>query len=359
MTAALVPVRPDRVVGGMFGLADLAARRGPRGVTVDGIGATRDRIEVTSGRGAVALALALLGARRVWLPSFLCPVLVRAVAPARIGWYPIDGRLRVADDTWVRRIRPGDLVLGIDYFGAPFDPALGGVVERGAWLLEDAAQAQHCPGQAPADLVVRSPRKWFGIADGATLEARSERGAALLVESGDLPSPDSSWLVRSRTAAARRAQFDHGGGPPDWYSAFRRAEETVPIEPQAMSAASSRRLAAIEADATTLREAVAARLANGRRLLDGLGGRAVIPDLVERGVPIGIPVRLESRDGVRDGLARERIFAPIHWRLGKAVPARFHASHDLVGEILTLPCDERATLDDMDRTLLVIGRAGR
>ncbi|HET9051006.1 MAG TPA: hypothetical protein VFO60_04840, partial [Candidatus Dormibacteraeota bacterium] len=57
-----------------------------------------------------------------------------------------------------------------------------------------------------------------------------------------------------------------------------------------------------------------------------------------------------DRDELRRGLAREGIFAPIHWELPGAVTVREHPrEHAIAASIVSLPCDQRYDAADMER----------
>ena len=57
---------------------------------------------------------------------------------------------------------------------------------------------------------------------------------------------------------------------------------------------------------------------------------------------------------MREKLFKQEIYPPIHWRLAGAVPESFVASHRLAADILTLPCDQRYALADMERMVAAV-----
>jgi hypothetical protein len=68
-------------------------------------------------------------------------------------------------------------------------------------------------------------------------------------------------------------------------------------------------------------------------------------------VPSGFPVRVNAaaRASVLRHLHAEGIYVPVHWPIAAVVPASFHRSHELALSCMTLLCDQRCTLEDMDR----------
>lgn len=85
-------------------------------------------------------------------------------------------------------------------------------------------------------------------------------------------------------------------------------------------------------------------------LLSEIGDIALFRDRQEA-VPIGFPVVIEDRDRVRKQLYEEMIYPPVHWDVSKVAPVNFTQSHDLSKRIMTLPCDGRYQISDMERVI--------
>lgn len=97
---------------------------------------------------------------------------------------------------------------------------------------------------------------------------------------------------------------------------------------------------------------------DGRHLAEGLREMAIFPDLPEGVVPLGFPVRMAERDAARQRLFAEDIYPPVHWPIEDVVPPEFQSSHRLARWIMTLPCDQRCSPDDLDRALAILQRMG-
>jgi len=70
--------------------------------------------------------------------------------------------------------------------------------------------------------------------------------------------------------------------------------------------------------------------------------------LPDESVPLGYVIRLDNRDIVKEKLAAQRIFAPVHWQLPDEVDRkRFPDSVKLADSLLTLPIDQRYGPGDM------------
>jgi dTDP-4-amino-4,6-dideoxygalactose transaminase len=338
-----------RLIGGLFGLAEVspeeaaAAAGRPKPAFLDG-----SPVLTVSARAAIALLLDTIRPVKVWLPSYVCAALFDVVAcRARVCWYPVGADLRPADPSWLERVETDDVVVVVDYFGFPapaelFEEARG----RGAFVLEDASQALLTTGVgAQADAVVFSPRKFAGVVDGGVLRVAA---ADRLPMQPLAAAPDEWWRI-ALEAAMGRAAYDRGSGDRSWFESFRRAENAVPDRPYAMSGLSADLLNAID-----FAEIAERRRSNYQCLQSRLRGRAVLPALSDGVVPLGFPVRLRHRDRVRQALFANDMFAPTHWRIDGLVPPDFTESLSLASAILTLPCDQRCSEDDMDRMAAVV-----
>ena len=99
-------------------------------------------------------------------------------------------------------------------------------------------------------------------------------------------------------------------------------------------------------------EVAAARLENLEVLSANLSNRfiAPAPPLAPSEIPLGYPILSENRDELRRKLASRRIFCPVHWPLPAEVSsAQFPEAHSLSEKIMTLPLDQRYTIEDMAR----------
>lgn len=326
----------ERVIGGTFGLAQAPV---PQGRPLFARGTF-----LANGTSALGVLLRALGVERVWLPSYLCVALVRAAeyAGTRVAFYAVDGTLTIADDAWLKDVRAGDAVAFIRYFGFDFPAAVAAAAgDKGAVVIEDCAQALFSDAPSSGNFAVFSPRKFLGVVDGGVLVGRRD---------ADLPplerAPADWWMAAFR-ASLLRACFDRHGGEREWFAAFREAEESAPVGPFAMSEL-SRTLLDTAFDYGAIRRQ---RAENYDRLAAALGDVALFPKRPANVVPLGFPIRVRDRDAVRQQLFERAIFPPVHWDLRGVVPADFVESHRLSSEIMTLPCDQRYDVADMDRTI--------
>ncbi len=330
------------VIGGVFGLAEAGA-----GATPPPFGA--GALFLANARSGILSVARALDPPTIWMPSYLCPVMVGCLGELRerVRFFQIAGDLSVPDWSFLGKVREGDLACVIDYFGWPCSRTLMTELSAaGALVLEDACQALLTDGIGlDADYLLFSPRKFLGVPDGGVLVPRG--AAKLELELGDAPE---EWSHTAHEAARQRAEFDGRGAADDdrgWYELYQRSE-AGPAGPYAMSGVARALL-----DTAFDYEAIATkRRTNHARLRARLAELALFPEPSPSVVPVGFVVRFaspEDRDRVREGLIAEGIYPPVHWPLAGLVPPNFAESHLLSRRILTLPCDQRYGPEDLDR----------
>jgi hypothetical protein len=339
MTAAC---SQQRIIGGGFGLEHGRANslRSPAFLE-------DPRLLLATARSAFTLLEGYLRPAQVWLPSYLCAAMLDAFQSdrTRIRFYSVDGHLRPDDRGWLRNIHPGDLAVFIDYFGFTRWGEHGREARRaGAWIVEDACHALLNDGfSETAHYVVSSPRKFVGVPDGGVLLTR--KGAE--VPGCELPPPSAAWWLDAFDASQLRAEFDRHGGERAWLPLFQKTDKMGPCQPMRMSELSVFLLQ----HRIDYAENAQRRRENYALLAAELAGVAVFPDLEPGVVPLGFPVRVRNRDQFRQALFDAEIYPAVHWPIAGVVPVEFETSHQLAGEIMTLPCDQRYSRSDMERML--------
>jgi hypothetical protein len=271
--------------------------------------------------------------RRVWLPSYLCPSLFEPFRRLEVRFYPVSARLAVADASWVREIEPHDLVIAIHYFGFELDSFPRALVAAaGARLVEDSSQALFRSQWTETYAAVFSPRKFIGLPDGGVITVSAD-GARTLA------APPPEWWLDALQVRMRRDA--------DRFRSFQTVEATIPL---GSYRASDLAVAMLEngTDYSLIRQT---RRANYEILLSRLRDFAIFDSLPDDCVPLGFPVRVpaERRDAILNFLYANSVYAPVHWRIAEAVPARLRESHVLARSILTMIVDQRYGPEDMHR----------
>jgi hypothetical protein len=301
----------SQMIGGMFGLVDLSKSEDQFPPFLEG-----RELFLYNARSGINIVASLLKPQVIWMPSFLCDAMLKAVHFFNVQFYDVDSYLQVPGK-WLDYVQRDDLVVFIDYFGFPFDPDLATYVkQRGGWVLEDACQALHSSHVGKfSDFVLFSPRKFLSVPDGGILRYN----VMVDFSANSLKDPPS-------------------------------IDNNSPVGPYTMSTL-SKILLERSFDYSSICKK---RIENYRVLNNYLSQFALFPNVPEDVVPLGYPIRLENRDYVRKMLFNNNIYPPVHWPIKNIVPEKFVESHRLADTILTLVCDQRYNPTDMKRTAEIV-----
>lgn len=332
----------NRIIGGMFGLPD----------TVEPVVAIeRDRwkflddsnLFLANARSGIVVLIDRLAPANVWMPSYLCPIMIEVVDQKKtnLQLYEVNYNLQISSTEWIDQVQTGDIVVLIDYFGFPLDSNTAIIAKnRGAWVLEDAAQAllsEHV-GQY-SDFILFSPRKSIGVPDGGVLVSCCD----MTFDNIELEPAPVSWWLRVLEGAINRREFDRYGGERRWYQLFRETDVSAPYGYIAMSDLSKKLLL----NCFDYSQIAQRRIENYSALLSELKHIVLFDNLPEGTVPFGFPVRHQQRNHIRESLFQKQIYPPVHWTIDGAVPEEFHESHRLSDHIMTLLCDQRYLTSDI------------
>ncbi|MDF1586578.1 aspartate aminotransferase family protein [Marinimicrococcus flavescens] len=299
-------------------------------------------------RSALAWLLGEVRPRRLWLPGFICREAAGAAAAAGIEplWFDVAADLSPRLEE--AALEAGDAVLAVDYFGQPPPAAFRQLAARRRDVLwiEDRAQAME-PGEAWGDVLLVSPRKLLGVADGGLLIGRA--GAPGLPAPGLAPASDPALLWRP---LLERLEAETANGR--WYASYQASEETHRVAPTAMTALSRGIL-----ERTAAAPIAAARRRNFAALARLLPDLAAIAGADPAWVPFGFPVRLPDPAAASRALAGKGMFCPRHWASLPSPAAACPDAHRLAATLLTLPCDQRYDEEAMTRLAFEVRRAAR
>jgi dTDP-4-amino-4,6-dideoxygalactose transaminase len=338
-----------KIIGGVFGLGT---------TLVDAGGAlpgflAENNLFLANATSALALLIRHLQPGQVWLPSYLCVALAIAArhGGSPVRFYPVSYDLDLQSSSWLDQVRLGDVVVMIDYFGFPMSLECADMVRsRGAWVVEDAAQALLTDGAGGhGDFAIFSPRKFLGVPDGGILLFNHPLDTTPI----RLEPPPADWWLEALNAAILRQHFDVHGGRRDWFDLFQQAQAHAPVGAFRISEL-SRLLLATCFDYAAIRRR---RIANFDRLAAGFADIALFPTRPAGVAPLAFPIRVKNRDSIRESLFSRCIYPPIHWALDGVVPESFVESHRLSSEVLSLPCDQRYDEGDMDRMTAALHEA--
>lgn len=332
-------IKPQ-IIGGMFGLCPLFSKTNNKPPFID-----EQSILLTNASSAIFLVIKSLNPNQVWLPSYLCDSLTKAVnkAQGNIVFYDVNSNLEITNWGWLEKIKNNDLVILINYFGLGINSSLVNAIKsKKGLILEDASQALLSQNiDQNSDFVIFSPRKFLGIPDGGILNCNYQ----LNFKQIELETPPRDWWLKSLSVTILRREFDIYGGERYWYKLFQETESDYPIGYYRMSELSQILLES----SFNYQEIAEKRVKNYQILQENLGDIALFPQLSPEVIPLGFPIKVKNRDSLRQLLFSKEIYPPIHWLIQDCVPEKFTDSHRLSREIMTLPCDQRYNEDDMKK----------
>jgi hypothetical protein len=319
----------------------------------------RDGIYVLSGRTAIDLIIQdIISTKRVinvYMPAWCCdsmlaPFVVRGID---IKFYDIS--LAESADTAEILCDFCDFRENIfyvtNYFGYENSLPVETVIkfkEQGSIILYDRTHSflmENDPYLALADYSFASIRKWMGVVAGAVVNG---------VKDCQL-KPYPHLECKERAMRMKKA-FIEGDGSIDkhaflnLYSEFGHhlAEDYQNYEMDDLSYA----LYKLE-DLSAMR---CKRRENAKYLHENLKGVKFMAEFTENAVPLFVPVFFETteqRNAVRKKLIEAQIYCPIHWPKSTLIPADFEANK-IYGTELSLICDQRYDLTDMERMVTLI-----
>jgi dTDP-4-amino-4,6-dideoxygalactose transaminase len=295
------------------------------------------------------------------LPAYLCPSVLQPFVEvgAEIEFYRVDHNLQICWDDLLERINSDTLaVLIIHYFGIPQPPIIFDqlrAVAPDVYIIEDLTHAWLSQslkddfGGRQGAITIYSPRKFFPVPDAGIVVVDADKI--------DLDAEVSStnwgftlrrtiglifrWLFSKSESeminclafyllhdAERKLDAEIAVSESSWIS--RRIMSNIDF--YAAAAARRRNYAALDAMLQTHEGLV----------------RPFYKCLPVDVTPLGYPILCKKRDRLKDFLIQQHVYPPIHWVLpsDKRI-AEFVHLVELSRDIMTLPIDQRYSLEDM------------
>jgi hypothetical protein len=312
------------------------------------------------GRSALLIAaLAILhrgGKRRAWIPAYSCASISQPFLQAgfEIEYYPVGPDLTCVAQC-LPQPKPGDTLLFVHYFGhhnGPMSRAAKEYRAAGVIVVEDCVQGSLMRKVGDhSDFAVTSFRKQLPLPDGAQL--RSRIPVDLSAMGLRLDVPDELFVSARLIGKLLRGIHEPAES---FLPLFALSENRLQSEitPHCMSWVSQWMMAR-----TDLEDVISKRRANWLSLAEKLKPdemrghiRPLFDSLGDDDVPLGLPVAVSAgyRDNLRRFLAGNEIYCSVHWPLPH-VPnsCRFENERRLESSILTLPVDQRMSIDHVNR----------
>lgn len=317
--------------------------------------ADRDGVYTISGRTAIDLVIQDIAKTRavhsVYMPAWGCDSMLAPFSHRNIhvDFYDVlfDGQLKCHTEI----TESAEILYMTNYFG--YENTLDIDVvrqfkDKGAIILYDRTHSflmENDPYLELADYSFASIRKWMGVIGGAVVKGVK-----------DVVLKPCPYLEPKETAMRMKQAYMAGDDSVDkqfflkLYGEFGHhlAEDYRDYAMDDLSYAIFK--------TTDIEAMKALRRANAQYLHEHLKGVRFVGELTDKAVPLFMPIFFDSseqRNAVRKKMIETQIYCPIHWPKPAMIPADFEANKIYDTE-LSLICDQRYNLDDMDRLVTLI-----
>lgn len=305
-----------------------------------------------SGRGAIFLLLEhwqnkIGRVPDIWLPSFLCSSVIETVRKCGLQARFYQDGPGEALSFVAPTPTDNDLVLVVHYFGHTNRRALNwlaGISSRRWGVVEDCVQSPYSGGVGiTGEYAITSLRKWWPAPDGATLHFQGEDWTPSLLD------PDEHFISRRLIAKLLRSQ--RGKAEEQHLKLLVESESLLDssVSARTVSWVSQTLLDCADLSSMCLRRRRNwINLAESLSELDGSVGamQCMYTSLSADAIPLAFPLRISPhlRDELRNYLASQRIYCPVHWVIGDNMG---YSTAELSQSTLSLPVDQRYDQDDM------------
>lgn len=301
------------------------------------------QIALNCGRACAAYLAELREIGRAWLPDYLCSSVSDALRSigVQIEVYPISRTLLPEYDCFLDRVRQGDWLYLVDYFGT----LSKGDVEDALRLFDGSVVVDEAQGYlrepwSGADTIYTC-RKFFGVPDGGYLATRDGSSLRRLLVRDESHGRMGFVLGRFERPAS------------EFYRESSENNRLFAIEPiKSMSLLTENLLRAIDYD-----RAVEIRKRNWAILDSELGDCNLLWEEVSRcvpDVPFMYPLFVGNASGMRERLAECSIYVPTLWPNVLSDGGAGSVARCFAANILPLPIDQRYGEEDMGRVVELI-----
>lgn len=314
-----------------------------------------------SGRSAIDLAIQniLLTKRidKVYLPSYSCISMTQPFLDndIKIEYYEVnickDGFYIKVDFS---KIKQNDIFFYMDYFGYnkienSISDELSELATKGTVIIEDITHSLFSKDSCNSynDYEVCSLRKWFPIPSGGILYSNSEK---LQIKPSKIPQS----IIEKKIDAMKKKSLYLNGEEIE-KKEFLIENASFDNELIRLNYENSIDLFSINIlQNISKSEFIFKRRNNALFLCENIPNdskvKLIYKKFEEKEVPLFVPLLVESdnRDALRNRFIKEGIYLPVHW------PERISGLDDINKYELSLICDQRYNIEDMEEIIKII-----
>ncbi len=309
---------------------------------------TDNSLTWSNARSAFKYLISALKPRDIWIPAYICKVIPEQVPKSKLKFYPVGFELSPDCDFLSKKIRSGDLVFGVNYFGLPPSKEFYSLVEdnKSCIFVEDCAQSIDIGENHWGDILLYSPRKLVGVADGGILINVTKKKFTISQPRMSMPDP-SLYLP-----LLKRYEDITGDDQPSWHSEYESRRLTLTSSNRRMTKTSLALMSIMDP------MKIIERRKENYKILDtllnefGFLNSHISKDRIESNfVPFGFPVSVQSdkREEIRRKLFEKGIYTFRHFSDLVAPIKEYENEYSMASELMTLPCDQRYDDQDMKK----------
>lgn len=307
-----------------------------RGVDYFDFVGERDVLKLNAARYAIVEACRIGGFGKLWIPVYMCASVMEAIkADGHIeyGFYNIGENF----EPEIKGIGGNECILVSNYYGQKGEDYFERQIRKFGNVIFDNTQCFFSdPIIRQSVFNVYSPRKFFGVSDGAYL-------IGLKVNSGgnyelDMSAPRLGFIMEALEKGTNTG-----------YSGYLDAENQLALSGvKAMSKATAALLGNIDYDGIRER-----RSKNYRVLCERFDDINELKVDMKAGSPMIYPLLLKNA-GLRERLVDSRIYVPQWWKMVIDHPQANEWERYVSENLYPLPIDQRYTEQDMDELSEII-----
>jgi dTDP-4-amino-4,6-dideoxygalactose transaminase len=282
----------------------------------------------------------------VWLPAFLCDSLVEAVPKDLRKFYVVGEKLSPVISS-LSKVKEGDMLLGINYFGFLPDNEFILFVKSNKKIkfVEDCSHCISINSKGWGDWRLFSPRKLLGVADGGVLISNN-----LLIQ---VPIPKLESNLNDLTVWTPnilRYSDVKEINTSLWHTINQEKERNFKITNKSITKLSKLILENID-----VVPFIKQRIINFNTLKSELSNWLINIDRPFESAPFCFPIIIDKniRDEVLTYFHSHKIYASIHWKCISSSIEEFPVEHELSKKLISLPCDQRYTEIEMWKIIKV------
>lgn len=313
----------------------------------------------TSGRGAISLVLEQIRSNKkvVLLPSYICESVVLPFKKYNyeIKFYNINKCFEPADIDLIKNFRDG-VFLHMGYFGFPTNINLEETINKlrlkSVIVIEDVTHTLFSNGKEDIqnDYIIGSIRKWFGVPSGGFAATNNKR---LKIKNNLVQKEFINLRLEGLYKKHNYIKERDNVKKEDYLRSFDRAEGQLnkDIMPYKIDQISRNIIENIDLDTIKIK-----RKNNFKYLIKGLEGIKEIETPIkpkDEVTPFFLPIYIRShRDNLRNYLKKKEIYCPIHWTIPNDIVDKLSCeTKSIYNSIISIPCDQRYGLNDMNRII--------